>query len=143
MPSDPIPIYSNFDITLYMLSNFPCSSVADYFRNQLFLKHFSGIQTKCQIVLTWIRLDVLSSLILIQTVCNRRHVQTKNQCVSSSFDDNTLLQILINVTGAKQPYKYNTIYQRCTNCGELSSSHTVLAYRAYCVLPIKAYIMGV
>ena len=44
-------------------------SSADFFQNQLFRKILSGIPSECQTVWIQIRLDKMSSLILIQTVC--------------------------------------------------------------------------
>ena len=43
--------------------------VCDFFSNQPFLKITSGIPSECQTVLIQIRLDVLSGLIWVQTVC--------------------------------------------------------------------------
>ena len=56
--------------TLCLLGNFACLlSSADFFKNQLFRKILSGIQSECQTVWIQIRPNILSGLIWIQTVC--------------------------------------------------------------------------
>ena len=64
-----LPIYH---LTLSLLGNFSRSlSFADLKKKtkKLFRKILSGIQSECQTDLTQIRLDVLSSLIWVQSVC--------------------------------------------------------------------------
>ena len=60
-------------------------SSADFFENQLFQKFLSGIPPECQIVWIQIRPNILSGLILVQTVC-KSYQQTalkeaKSYCV--------------------------------------------------------------
>ena len=46
-------------------------SSVDFFQNKLFQRIFSGLPLECQTVWIKIRPDKMSSLILIQTVCQQ------------------------------------------------------------------------
>ena len=66
-----------FSLTRCSLGNFPSFlSSADFFRNHLFGKILSRIQSECQTVWIQIRYDVLSVLIWVQTVSKRYQQMT-------------------------------------------------------------------
>ena len=67
-------------LTLCMLGNFACFFFCHlwiFFLNKLFQKCLSGIPSECQTLWIQIRPDVLSGLILVQTVCKGYQQTTK------------------------------------------------------------------
>ena len=78
LPSCSLP-HPAAGLTLPMRSNFSCYLLpySDFFQNYFFQKILSGTPSECQAVWIQIRIDVLSVLIWVQTVCNSYKQTTK------------------------------------------------------------------
>ena len=75
-----------------MLGNFAYFFLlsADFFQNYFFLNILSGIPWECQMVWIQIRTDVLSVLILVQTVLQRLSADNKSCCLQGKINVNYL-----------------------------------------------------
>ena len=101
----------NFASTLCTMGNILNAflSSADFFQNQLFRKILSGIPSECQTDWTQIRPDILSGLILVQTVCIWLSALSRQHRLSSGpyfficsyfslpFHENALLSLLFTL----------------------------------------------